>query len=83
MVVGKISPEQLIKTVSELDVADAEAVFLSCTNLPAVEVAERLEAIIKIPVLSSTQCLIWDTIRSIGIKDKIKGYGSIFNYDLP
>ena len=40
-------------------------------------VLDKLEQTIKKPVLSSNQTLIWDTIRSIGYKSPIKGYGKL------
>ena len=36
-----------------------------------------VEKKIKIPVFSSNQTLIWDTIRSSGYKNPIEGYGKL------
>jgi maleate cis-trans isomerase len=36
-----------------------------------------VERKINIPVFSSNQTLIWDTIRSTGYKSSIEGYGKL------
>ena len=40
------------------------------------EYKKRLEKVKKI-VLSSNQTLIWDTIRSVGYKFPVEGYGKL------
>ena len=57
---------------------DAEAIFISCTALPIMEIIEKIEKKITKPVLSSNQVLIWDCLRSIKINNKIKNYGLLF-----
>ena len=49
-----------------MDLGDAEAVFLSCTNLPALSIIEKLEKKLNRVVLTSNQVLIWDTLQNIG-----------------
>ena len=50
----------------------------TCTALPVLEVLEEVETRIKKLVLSSNQTLIWDTIRSVGYKSPVEGYGKLF-----
>ena len=61
-----------------MDTGDAEALFISCTALPVLKILDQLENKIKKTVLSSNQTLIWDSIRSVGYKSSIKGYGKLF-----
>ena len=56
----------------------ADAIFISCTALPVLNIINKLENKIQKPVLSSNQTLIWDTIRSIGYRSPIKGFGKLF-----
>ena len=56
----------------------ADAIFISCTALPVLNILNKLENKIQKPVLSSNQTLIWDTIRSIGYRSPIKGFGKLF-----
>ena len=74
---ANIDPKYLSETLIQLDIAEAEALFISCTALPALEIIDKVEKKLNIPVFSSNQTLIWDTIRSIGYKLPIKGYGKL------
>ena len=60
-----------------MDTGDSEALFISCTALPALEIIQELENRIKKIVLSSNQALIWDSIRSVGYNSSIEGYGKL------
>jgi len=76
--IGKIDPKYLLETLSKMDMVNAEALFISCTALPAFEIIQELENKIKKIVLSSNQVLIWDSIRSVGYKNSVTGYGQLF-----
>jgi len=75
--IGKIDPKYLLETLSKMDMVNAEALFISCTALPALEIIQKLENKIKKIVLSSNQVLIWDSIRSVGYNSSIEGYGKL------
>ena len=74
---ARIDPKYLSKVLTELNTNDADALFVSCTALPALEIIEEVEKKINKPVFSSNQTLIWDTIRSVGYKSPIDGYGKL------
>jgi maleate isomerase len=57
---------------------DADALFISCTALPALSIIDKLEKKLNKVVLSSNQVLIWDTLQSIGKKNSIEGFGKLF-----
>jgi len=63
--------------LTEINTDDAEALFISCTALPALEIIQELENRIKKIVLSSNQVLIWNSIRSVGYTSSIEGYGEL------
>ena len=52
--------------LSEIDLKDADALFISCTALPALPIIDKLEKKLNKVVLSSNQALIWDTLEKIG-----------------
>ena len=56
---------------------NVDALFISCTALPVLNILSKLEVKLKKLVLSSNQTLIWDTIRSTGYKSPINGYGKL------
>ena len=79
--IGKVDPDYLYDILSQMDLGDSEALFISCTALPALSIIEKLEKKINKIVLSSNQALIWDTLETIGANDSISGYGKLFLKD--
>ena len=47
-------------------VPEAEAIFLSCTNLRTFDELPRLEARYGVPVLSANQVTMWAALRAAG-----------------
>ena len=76
--IAKIDQNYLYETLLKMDLGDAEALFLSCTNLPALSIIDKLEKKLNKVVLSSNQVLIWDTLRCIGKNNSIQGFGKLF-----
>jgi len=74
---ANIDPKHLSETLIKLDTSEADALFISCTALPALEILDEVEKKISKPVFSSNQTLIWDTIRSVGYKSPIVGFGKL------
>ena len=77
--IGRVDQDKLFKILSKIDHKGAEALFVSCTSLPVLNIIDRLEKKLNIIVLSSNQALIWETLERIEKNDSIKGYGSLFN----
>lgn len=46
----------------------ADALFISCTNLPTYDVIPQLEAELRIPVLSANQVTMWAALRRMGTR---------------
>ena len=75
--IGKINNQYLFKVLSKMELNGAQALFISCTALPALSVLDKLEKKLNVMVFSSNQTLIWDTIKNLGVKHKIKGFGKL------
>ena len=75
--IGKVDPNYLLDILTKMETGNADALFVSCTALPVLQILDELEKKIKIPVFSSNQTLIWDSIRSVGCKTTINGYGNL------
>jgi maleate isomerase len=54
--------------VRDTDTDDAQAVFISCTNLPTYDVIAPLEAELGKPVLTANQVTMWSALTVIGRK---------------
>ena len=75
--IAKVDPNYILEISSTLETENADALFFSCTALPVLNILDKIEKKIQKPVLSSNQTLIWDTVRSIGYKLPIKGFGKL------
>jgi len=76
--IANVDPQHLLETINKLDHQNADAIFVSCTALRAVEILDQAEKDTSKFVISSNQALIWDTIRSVNINSNINGYGKLF-----
>ncbi|AYC41006.1 maleate cis-trans isomerase family protein [Streptomyces griseorubiginosus] len=47
---------------------DAQALFISCTNLATYDVIPQLEAELRIPVISANQVTMWAALRRLGTR---------------
>jgi maleate isomerase len=77
--IGKVDENYLFDVLSKIDLADSEALFVSCTALPVLSIINKLEKKLNKVVLSSNQTLIWDSLKAIDYKEKIDGFGKLFN----
>ena len=77
--IGKVDQNKLFEILSEIDHNQAQALFVSCTSLPVLNIIEKLEKKLNMIVLSSNQALIWETLEKINENKSITGFGSLFN----
>ena len=77
--IGKVDEDYLFEVLSKIDLEDSDALFVSCTALPVLSIIDKLEKKLKKVVLSSNQTLIWDSLIEIKYKEKIEGFGKLFN----
>ena len=77
--IGKVDPNYLYEVLSNMNLNDAEVLFVSCTALPVLSIINKLEEKLNKFVLSSNQTLIWDSLNAIGYKNNVEGFGKLFN----
>jgi len=77
--IGKVDEDHLFDVLSKIDLVDSEALFVSCTALPVLSIINKLEKKLNKIILSSNQTLIWDSLNAINYKEKIDGFGKLFN----
>ena len=75
---ARLEPASLIDAAARADDPRAEALFVSCTALPALDVVAEIEARLGKPVVTSNQASIWAMRRAAGIGEVPEGYGSLF-----
>tara|TARA_B110000046_G_scaffold12707_1_gene12534 strand:+ start:1178 stop:1924 length:747 start_codon:yes stop_codon:yes gene_type:complete len=77
--IGKVDENYLFEVLSKIDLEDSDALFVSCTALPVLSIIDKLEKKFNKVVLSSNQTLIWETLKLIGNKKPVVGFGKIFD----
>ena len=77
--IGKVDEDYLFEVLSKIDLEDSDALFVSCTALPVLSIIDKLEKKLNKVILSSNQTLIWDSLNEINYKEKIEGFGKLFN----
>jgi maleate isomerase len=55
-----------VQAVAAVDVAAAEGVFISCTNVPTYDIIAPLERWLGKPVLTANQVTMWSALHAIG-----------------
>ena len=77
---GQVTPAYWKEFAIQIDQPEADAVFLSCGGIRALEVASEIEQIIGKPVITSNQAQFWSCLRRAGIPDKLTGFGQLFEH---
>ncbi len=72
-----VEPEQWVRETLAMRDDDADAYFLSCTQIRAAEAIEAIERATGKPVVTSNQGMLWGALRDAGIPDAIFGYGRL------
>ena len=76
---GWTPPERVYDQVRRLSRCDADAVFISCTNLRTIAILDALERDLGKPVISATQASFWDGVRLAGVQDGLPQYGRLWS----
>jgi len=74
---AKIQPEEIYRKVREITTPEAEAVFVACTQLRALEVLDMLERDLGKPVYSAVQASAWQAYEAMGVDPEIMDCGSL------
>ena len=75
--IAALTGEAIFKAAKKADTAAADALFISCTAIRAVEVIDRLEQALGKPVITANQAMFWQALRVAGCNAKIEGYGAL------
>jgi maleate isomerase len=63
-----VGDDEVVRLAERAVRPGAEALFLSCTNLPTVHLLAPLERRLGIPVLSANQVTMWAALRMVGAR---------------
>lgn len=63
-----ITPQRWLELAREHDRAEADSIFLSCTNTTQIEAIEDIELALGKPVVNSNQAVLWGCVKRLGSK---------------
>nr|MDO8132682.1 hypothetical protein [Candidatus Njordarchaeum guaymaensis] len=63
--IGMIPSQEITLLAQEVNNKKAEAIFISCTNLPTIRVINYLESTLRKPVISSNTATLWSMLTTI------------------
>ncbi len=72
-----LSPGSIKQAARAAHHPEADALFISCTAIRAMQTLDELESVLKVPCLSSIQCLLWDALRQGGSDLNLATDGSL------
>jgi len=75
--IGRLDSQDAYELVMRLEYADADGVFISCTNFSTLDKIKELEDAVRKPVISSNTATFWAMLRRCGISIKIKNFGQL------
>lgn len=76
--IGERFPASAYRQAEAMDLGAAEALVISCANYRTAEIHESLEADLGLPVVTSNQATLWDTLSHLGTDAEGAGYGRLF-----
>jgi maleate cis-trans isomerase len=63
-----VTPQRWLELAQENDCAEADGVFLSCTNTTQIEAVAAIEQALGKPVVNSNQAVLWGCVGRLGAK---------------
>ncbi len=75
--IARTPPVAIHDHVVAADCSDAEAMVISCTDFPVLDMIAGLEDELAKPVVTSNQATFWAALRAAGIDDRFDRYGAL------
>lgn len=75
---GELSLDEVYQLALQADVPNAQAIVLSCTDLRAAEVINRIEATLDKPVVTSNQAMMFCLLQKLGLPPRANLPGRLF-----
>ncbi len=74
-----LTGEAIYQAALKADRPDADALFISCTAIRAVDVVEQIEQDLGKPVVTANQAMFWQALRATGCNANVQGYGKLLH----
>jgi maleate isomerase len=78
--IGRIPPEAALEMGRRLmrQHGQADTILFPSPHWPTIGAIEPLEREFGVNVMTSLQAIVWHALRSVGVNDRIEGYGRLF-----
>ncbi len=70
-------PAFWVDLAREVATPEADAIFISCANITAIDAIAELEADLGTPVVTSNQVVLWHMLRTAGITEALPALGRL------
>ncbi|MBM3505739.1 MAG: arylmalonate decarboxylase [Alphaproteobacteria bacterium] len=77
--IAHVSEEALREAILEVDSKEIDAILQVGSNLPMARVAAEAETWLGKPVLSLNTASYWRALRTCGISDRVRGFGTLLD----
>jgi arylmalonate decarboxylase len=81
--IGRVPPEVVHRLALSVDRPDVDGIFVSCTQLPTLNMIAPLERVLGKPVITSNQATFWRCLRAMKFTDSIQGFGRLLSENPP
>jgi len=76
--IGETSLEEVYRLAKSFTNKEAESLVIFCTNLRTMGIINQLEDELGIPVITSNQSILWQSLKRFNYMGKVKDCGRIF-----
>lgn len=78
-VVARITEASIAAAARQAAAAQpCDGVVIACTNLRCLDILPDVEAETGLPVIASTQAMVWHMLRLAGVNDSLPQFGRLF-----
>lgn len=75
--IGRLDSKVAYRLVMGLEYADADGMFVSCTNFPTAAIIKTLEHVTQKSVVSSNTATLWAMLKKCDVATRIEGFGTL------
>ncbi|MCS6769676.1 MAG: aspartate/glutamate racemase family protein [Candidatus Caldarchaeum sp.] len=76
--IGKVPDDEVARWAIENTSPEADAVFISCTNLSTFKAIKKVEDHTKKPTISSNSSTLWNVVQILRLKTDLSHLGKLF-----
>ena len=77
--IEEVPPDRILELAADVDVAEADAVFVSCTGMMTSTIIAKAEASLGKPVVTANQATMWKLLRLARAHPSIPNLGRLYD----